>query len=91
VIAITASVVGPEKRAVYVLRSERSDRPYVGVTSDVRQRLETHNAGGSAYTAAHRPWRLVVVLEFPDEQRAIAFERYLKSGSGRAFAKRHFV
>ena len=38
----------------------------------------------------HRPWKLLVVLEFPTEQQAIRFERYLKSGSGRAFAKRHF-
>jgi putative endonuclease len=41
------------------------------------------------YTAAHRPWRLLVQLEFADEQTARRFERYLKSGSGRAFAKRH--
>ena len=39
---------------------------------------------------AYRPWHLHVTIELPDEQRAIDFERYLKSGSGRAFAKRHF-
>jgi putative endonuclease len=80
-----------QKRFVYVLRSERDQRPYVGITCDVPQRLATHNSGGSAYTASHRPWRLVVSLEFATEQTALAFERYLKSGSGRAFAKRHFV
>ena len=66
-------------------------RPYVGLTCDVPQRFATHNSDGSVYTAAHRPWRLVVSLEFATEQTALAFERYLKSGSGRAFAKRHFI
>ncbi len=79
------------KRFVYFLRSRKDNSPYVGVTSDVAQRLDTHNSGGSSYTAAHRPWRLIVAMEFADEDRALAFERYLKSGSGRAFAKRHFV
>jgi len=43
------------------------------------------------YTVNHRPWRVVVSIEFPNEQEAARFERYLKSGSGRAFAKRHFA
>ena len=66
-------------------------RPYVGVTSNVTRRLETHNSGGSVYTAQHRPWRLAVSVEFPTEQRALQFERYLKSGSGRAFARRRHL
>ena len=81
---------GVAKRFVYLLRSERSGCPYVGVTSDVPGRLATHNSGGSLFTAPHRPWRLVVAFEFPAEERALKFERYLKSGSGRAFAQRHF-
>jgi predicted GIY-YIG superfamily endonuclease len=84
-------MIGGRKRFVYVLRSERDDSPYFGLTSDVAQRLDTHNSGGSIYTAAHRPWRRVVTLHFANEAAALAFERYLKSGSGRAFAKRHFV
>jgi predicted GIY-YIG superfamily endonuclease len=79
------------KRFVYLLRSERNGCPYVGVTSDVHRRLATHNSGGSLFTAPHRPWRLVVALEFPTEDRAMTFERYLKSGSGRAFAKRRLT
>ena len=80
-----------EERFVYVLRSgNASSRFYVGVTSDVPTRLAAHNAARCPHTARHRPWRLHVVIEFPDEQRAIRFERYLKSGSGRAFARRHF-
>lgn len=82
---------GTGKRFVYILRSERKpERHYVGVTSDVDRRLEWHNHAPCGYTVANRPWSLVVVLEFPTEEEAARFERYLKSGSGRAFAKRHF-
>jgi predicted GIY-YIG superfamily endonuclease len=79
------------KRFVYVLRSENDvARHYVGWTADVLKRLEYHNAGQNVHTARNRPWTLLVSLEFQTEQAAMEFERYLKSGSGRAFAKRHF-
>jgi putative endonuclease len=82
---------GVGKRFVYILRSQSDPlRHYVGVTSDVENRLEWHNTGPSGQTVQHRPWSVVVSLEFADEQTAARFERYLKSGSGRAFAKRHF-
>ena len=67
-----------------------SSRFYVGLTSDVNARLADHNTGRCPHTASRRLWQLHVVIEFSDEHRAIHFERYLKSGSGRAFAKRHF-
>ena len=80
-----------DKRYVYVLRSvEAGQHFYSGLTSDVVARLSDHNAGRCPHTARHRPWELHVVIEFRDEPTAIRFERYLKSGSGRAFAKRHF-
>ena len=69
---------------------DRSKRYYTGVTSDARLRLEAHNAGKCQHTADGRPWEIDVLVEFADEPRALAFERYLKSGSGFAFAKRHF-
>jgi len=47
-------------------------------------------AGPAGTRSAIAPWRIVVSIEFPDEGAAVRFERYLKSGSGRAFAKRHF-
>ena len=79
------------KRFVYGLRSMTDQtRFYTGVTSNVTARIEWHNAGCCHHTAKHRPWELVVAVEFANEDRALAFERYLKSGSGRAFAKRHF-
>lgn len=84
-------MTGCPKRFVYILKSERDNRPYFGITSDVARRLETHNSGGNAATAPHRPWRVDVVVRFADEERAVRFERYLKSGSGRAFARRHLL
>lgn len=76
---------------VYVLKSDRHvNRFYTGLTSDLLRRLEFHNAGESRHTASGRPWRLVAAIHFVDPSRAAEFERYLKSGSGRAFAVRHF-
>ena len=80
-----------DKRFVYVLTSaDPKPHFYVGHTHDVRGRLADHNAGRCPHTARYRPWQLHVAIKLPDEQRAIDFKRYLKSGSGRAFAKRHF-
>jgi predicted GIY-YIG superfamily endonuclease len=80
------------KRFVYVLRcTQDPTRYYVGLTSSVSARVDAHNSGHSKHTARLRPWQLVVSLEFANEESAALFERYLKSGSGRAFAKRHFV
>jgi predicted GIY-YIG superfamily endonuclease len=80
-----------QRRFVYILRSDtRPDRHYVGLTSDVGRRLHWHNAGPSGVTVHHRPWSPVVSLEFSDANVAWRFERYLKTGSGRAFAKWHF-
>ena len=78
------------KCCVYVLRScADRNRYYTGLTSDWRGRLEAHNAGRCPHTQNGKPWEIDVVIEFADERRAIAFERYLKSGSGCAFAHRH--
>lgn len=79
------------KRFVYVLESlNNPDRHYTGLTSNVHERLLSHNKGASVHTAADRPWQLNVLIEFRTEDSAAKFERYLKSGSGRAFAKKHF-
>ena len=82
---------GIQKRIVYILRS-RADpsRHYVGITNNLRERLEWHNDRPSGHTIRHRPWSVVVSMEFTTEKAARHFEKYLKSGSGRAFAKRHF-
>jgi len=79
------------KHFVYVLESTRSTcRHYIGLTSDVSARLAAHNDARSLHTAKHGPWKLLVSMEFTDASVAARFERYLKTGSGRAFARRHF-
>jgi predicted GIY-YIG superfamily endonuclease len=78
-------------RIVYVLRSvDHPDRYYTGLTDNIERRLAVHNSGGSKHTAHLRPWVLVAAIEFTDPESAAAFEQYLKTGSGRAFSKRHF-
>jgi len=78
-------------RYVYVLVSEvDASRHYIGVTDDLHERLNHHNAGSSPHTAKYRPWHIETCTAFCDPDKALAFERYLKSGSGRAFARRHF-
>jgi len=79
------------RRSVYLLQSEAdNDRYYTGLTSTVAARLAEHNAGRCESTADGRPWKIIVVVKFLHEERAAQFERYLKSGSGGAFARRHF-
>jgi putative endonuclease len=73
----------------YIIRSINSpNQQYVGATSDLRQRLADHNAAKSTHTAKYAPWELVCYIAFPEKQKAYDFEKYLKSHSGRAFAKK---
>lgn len=74
---------------VYILQSlDSSERYYVGVTDDVKSRLAKHNAGDVSHTSKYRPWRVKTYVAFSDEAQALSFERYLKTASGRAFAKK---
>lgn len=73
---------------VYLIQSINSDQTYIGYTQDLKTRLETHNNGGSAHTSKHKPWKLRTYLAFNNKEQALAFENYLKSGSGRAFANK---
>ena len=77
---------------VYILRS--SSHPseiYIGCTHDIKSRIDEHNAGGSPHTSKFMPWELVIFVRFREQAKAFEFERYLKSGSGRAFASKHFL
>ena len=74
---------------VYLLESTPTPKHrYVGLTADLKQRLVDHNAGKSAHTSKFKPWRLVTYVAFSDRAKAELFERYIKSGSGHAFANR---
>lgn len=72
---------------VYLIESlALPEQRYVGETHDLRARLKEHNAGKSNHTSKCAPWRLVTYVAFSDRTKALAFERYLKSGSGHAHA-----
>jgi putative endonuclease len=74
---------------VYILQSESDrERFYTGFTEDLDGRLKSHNSGGSSHTSRYRPWHLKTAIAFDDRQKALDFEEYLKSPSGRAFAKK---
>jgi putative endonuclease len=77
---------------VYVLRSKtHPDETYIGSTRDLRRRLTEHNAGKSVHTNKFKPWELMAYIAMPERHLAEELERYLKSGSGRAFANRHLL
>ena len=77
---------------VYIPQSLKSpDQIYVGFTSDLEKRLKKHNAGGSTHTSKYVPWALIVSVAFNNELRALAFEKYLKTGSGKVFVKKKFL
>jgi predicted GIY-YIG superfamily endonuclease len=74
---------------VYILQSELDARHfYSGFTEDLEARLKKHNARDVPHTAKLRPWRIKTAIAFTQQERAVDFERYLKSSSGRAFAKK---
>jgi putative endonuclease len=74
---------------VYILQSKAvPDRFYIGLTRNVRERLNRHTSGNVAHTARWAPWRIKACIAFSEESKAVEFERYLKTSSGRAFAKK---
>lgn len=76
---------------VYILVSKENETAhYTGITQYLDQRLGEHNRGKVPNSSGHRPWRIETAIAFVSEKKARAFERYLKSGSGREFARRHF-
>ena len=76
---------------VYILiDTETEMHHYVGFTQDLSERLAKHNAGEVPHTSKFKPWRIQTAIALDCKEKAVAFEDYLKSGSGREFAKRHF-
>lgn len=75
----------------YILQSIKCPQiQYVGHTSDLRHRLSEHNEGKCITTSKLRPWKINTYIAFETMDKAQKFEKYLKSGSGHAFRKRHF-
>ena len=76
---------------VYILIDvETGTHRYVGLTQNLSERLEKHNSGAVQHTSKFRPWRIQTAIAFDSREKAAEFEIYLKSGSGREFARRHF-
>jgi predicted GIY-YIG superfamily endonuclease len=63
---------------------------YVGQTRDLKARLIAHNNGQCPHTNKHKPWKIKTSVAFETEEKAMAFESYLKTHSGRTFARKHF-
>ena len=76
----------------YLLRSVPSpEKTYIGTTKDMPLRLQEHNAGEVVHSADNKPWKLVAFTGFNDNDKAVAFKTFLKSGPGRIFAKKHWL
>ena len=76
---------------VYILKSEVDEsKHYVGFTENLEERLKKHNEGGCVHTRKFKPWKIEIAIAFKDKEKALSFEKYLKSHSGRAFSRKHF-
>lgn len=74
---------------VYILISIKNDQVYTGYTTDLQKRIKEHNSGKSVHTNKFRPWKVQTYIAFENKEQASNFERYLKTGSGIAFAIKH--
>lgn len=76
---------------VYILKSIKDGSSYVGVTKNLKKRIEEHNYNGPKFTSSKRPYKIIWYAVFLDKRQAYQFEKYLKTGSGIAFLRRHLI
>ena len=77
---------------VYILRSTKlPGQTYIGFTSNLKSSLYHHNCGCSPHTRKYQPWNLEWYCAFPDKEKALDFEVYLKSHSGKAFLHKRLI
>ena len=76
---------------VYILKSQKDDSRYIGITKNLKRRIQEHNSGSAKYSNSKRPYKLIWYCAFGDKQKAYNFEKYLKSSSGYAFTKKRFL
>ena len=76
---------------VYILQSLKDKSYYTGTTTDLEKRLVEHNSGHNVYSNSKKPFEIIWYCIFQNKQKAYDFEKYLKSGSGRAFFKKRLV
>lgn len=74
----------------YILLCSDS-KTYIGATNDLKDRIQRHQKGFVDATKRRLPVTLIMYFAFNSEHIAFKFEQYLKSGSGRAFLKKHFL
>ncbi|MBI2047763.1 MAG: GIY-YIG nuclease family protein [Parcubacteria group bacterium] len=79
------------KYYVYILQSTKDQSYYTGITENIEKRLEKHNSGGSRYSSSKKPFTLIWFCVFSNKEKALVFEKYLKQGSGFAFARKHLI
>jgi putative endonuclease len=85
---LTSPQLGNMKYVYLIQSTPYPDKKYIGVTQDLKARLKSHNEGQSSHTSKFKPWKIVTYIAFSNESKAVEFEKYLKSGSGRAFAEK---
>jgi len=76
---------------VYILKSQRDNSHYIGVTGDLKRRIQEHNSASVKSSRLKRPHRLIWYCVFKNKGKAYNFEKYLKSSSGYAFSKKRFL
>jgi len=77
---------------VYIIQSKvRPGQFYTGFSEDIISRLKSHNEGGSVHTNKYKPWGIIYYCAFYDKNKALAFEKYLKTASGMAFRNKHLL
>jgi len=77
---------------VYILKSlNHPEQSYVGLTSNLNARLQKHNEGGCPHTSKYKPWKIAWYSAFEDKYKALQFETYLKSHSGKAFTSKRLI
>ena len=74
----------------YAVSLSQPEQRYIGSTADLKSRLAKHNAGEVPHNSKFKPWKVEAYFAFETKEKAAAFEAYLKTGSGRSFANRHF-
>ncbi len=75
---------------VYILKCS-DGQFYTGFSKNFPQRLKAHQSGKVKFTKVRLPVEVVFLAQFQDKQKAYDFERYLKSGSGRAFRNKRLI
>ena len=77
---------------VYLIQSiNYPEQIYIGYTENLKERLNIHNSGNSSHTPKYKPWEVATYLAFDNKMKAIEFEKYLKSCSGREFRDKRLL